>query len=151
MIGWLDDLDAANTFFDEERLGTAAWDTLSSDDKEKCIWNAYNRINNSPRYSIPAAPTPAQLVKLAYAQCEMAYYLAVEYGSEDARKALQAQGVVSAGIVKETYDKDMLTKLPFPSAVEEILEDFSTEEILAMIPVDRDESKDLETDVVEED
>lgn len=151
MIGWLDDLDAANEFFDVERLGTAAWDSLSSTDREKCIWNAYNRINNSPRYSIPAAPTAAQLVKLAYAQCEMAYYLAVEYGSEDARKALQAQGVVSAGIVKEVYDKDKLDKLPFPPAVEEILIDFFEMGAMSMIPIDRDEDKDMSEDVVEED
>jgi len=151
MIGWLTDLDAANTYYDKERLETKAWDTLSSADKEKCVWNAYNRINNSPRFSIPAAPTVAELVKLVYAQCEMAYYLAVEHGSEDARKALQAQGVVSAGIVKETYDKNMLTKLPFPPAVEELLEDFATEEVLAIIPIDRDENETMDTDVVEED
>ena len=151
MIGWLDDLDVANTFFEEKRLATSAWDALSSTDREKCVWNAYNRINNSPQFSIPAVPTDTQLVKLAYAQCEMAYYLAVDYGSEDARKALQAQGVVSAGIVKETYDKDMLAKLPFPPAVEELLEDFSTSESMVMVAIDRDENEDLDTDVVEED
>jgi len=152
MIGWMTDLDDANEYFYEKRLETTKWDALSSADKEKAMWNAYNRINNSPRFSIPAVPTAAQLVKLEYAQCEMSYYLAVHLFGEDVRKGLQAQGVVEAGIVKEKYDKDMLNKLPFPPAVEELLEEFfEFGDAMVMIPIDRDENEDMDTDVVEED
>ena len=44
----------------------------------------------------------------------MAYYLACHLSDEDRRKNIQAQGVTEAGIVKETYDKDMLMTTPIP-------------------------------------
>jgi len=150
MIGWMTDVAEADTYFNK-RVSDAEWRNLDETKKEAALTHAYNRINNSPRFSIPASPTAAQLVKLAYAQCEMSNYLVIHLAEEDRRKGLQAQGVISAGIVKETYDKDMLTKLPFPPAVEELLEDFATEEVMAMIPIDRDENETLESDVVEED
>jgi len=150
MIGWMTDVTEADTYFNT-RVSDAEWRNLDETKKEAALTHAYNRINNSPRFSIPAAPAAAQLVKLKYAQCEMAYYLAYHLDDEDRRKGLQAQGVISAGIAKETYDKDMLSKLPFPPAVEELLEDFSTEVAMSIIPIDRDENEDLDTDVVEED
>jgi len=150
MIGWLTDIDDANEYFDEKRLETAEWDKLSSADKEKAAWNAYNRIANSSDFSIPASPSATELAKLKEAQCEMSYYLAVHLASEDKRKGLQAQGVVEAGIVQETYDKDSLAKLPIPPTVFEILGDFyKYGEAFGIVDVDRDEDESVDTKVDE--
>lgn len=151
-IGWMTELAEANTYFTEKRLAVAAWDALIDATKTKALWSGYNRICHCSDFSIPATPSATELVKLKDAQCEMAYYLAIHMADEDGRKGLQAQGVVGAGIVKETYDKDSLNKLPIPPIVLEILGDFyKYGEAMAMIPIDRDEDKDMSTDVVEED
>lgn len=152
MIGWMTDTAEANTYFIEKRLEVAAWDAMVTATKTKALWNGYNRICRCSDFSIPATPSAAELLKLKDAQCEMAYYLAIHLADEDRRKGLTAQGVVGAGIVKETYDKDSLDKLPIPPIVLEILMDFyKYGEAMAMIPIDRDEDKDMATDVVEED
>lgn len=150
MIGWMTDLDEAKTYFIEKRLEVKAWDAMVDVTKEKALWNAYNRINNSPEFSIPAAPTATQLLKLKDAQCEMAYYLAIHLADEDSRKGLQAQGVAHAGLAKEIYDRSKLAELPIPPAVADILADMSTSTATSMVPIDRDEDEDLDTDVVEE-
>lgn len=151
-VGWMVNLAEADTYFEEERLVTAKWDALADADKEKALLNAYNRITIASRYLIPAAPTAAQLLKLKPAQCEMAYYLIIHLLDEDSRKGIQAQGVIVAGIAKETYHKDWLDKLPIPPIVEELLDEFDElGESMVMIPIDRDEDEDMATDVVEED
>ena len=150
-IGWMTDLAEATTFF-STRLESGSWGNLNDTQKTAALTTAYNRICYHGDFSIPTAPTAAQLAKLKDAQCEMAFYLIVHLADEDRRKGLQTQGVVGAGIVKETYDKDSLGKLPIPPTVFEILKDFyKYGETMAMIPIDRDENKDLDTDVVEED
>jgi len=154
-LGWAT-LVEAKAYFADERLETTEWDdALITDDKKNLSLNtAYNRIYYSPTFAVPAAGAEApgeQHNILVKAQCEMAYYLLVHLADEDSRKGLQAQGVVDAGIVKERYDKDMLNKLPIPPIVEELLEDFATDVSMVMLPIDRDENEDLNTDVVEED
>ncbi|GAH56372.1 unnamed protein product, partial [marine sediment metagenome] len=85
------------------------------------------------------------------AQCETALYMAIHLSDEDRRKGLQAQGVIGAGIVKETYDKDSLDKLPMPPIVLEILGDFyKYGEAMVMVDIDRDEDKSVDEDVVED-
>lgn len=149
-IGWMVDLAEANTYFTAERYVTADWDSLADADRTKALLNAYNRIVYCARFSIPAVPTAAQLVVLKYAQCEMAYYLIIHLGDEDHRKGLQAQGVISAGIVKEVYSKDMLEKIPIPPVVAEILEDFDEEtETIVMLDVDRNEDESVDFDAVD--
>lgn len=128
-IGWFDDLANAELYFTTERLETGAWDDLSTAAKKtKAVINAYNRIYHDPDFSVPtyAAATAAQLIKLKIANGEMAYYLALHLSDEDERKGRQAQAVTAAGIIHETYDKDMLGKLPIPAAVKNILEEFYT-------------------------
>lgn len=119
-IGWFDDLDDAQDYFDTERLDQSAWTALDDDKKqENVLTMAYNRIYYSAAYTVPtyAAATAAQLVVLKKVCGEMAYYLAVHLNDEDKRKGIQAQGVIEAGIVKEVYDKDMLMEVPIPPVV----------------------------------
>lgn len=155
MIGWLTDVAEADTYF-ETRYKSEAWDDVpeASGDyaRTAVLTTAYNRIRYHGDFSIPISPTVAQLAKLKDAQCEMAFYFVIHLADEDRRKGLTAQGVMAAGIVKETYDKDSLNKLPIPPSVTEILKDFyKYGEAMAMIPIDRDEDKKMSEDVVEED
>ena len=155
MIGWLIDVAEAETYF-ETRYKSEAFDNLTEAtgdyQKTAVLTTAYKRLYYCSDFSIPSSPTAAQLAKLKDAQCETALYMAIHLSDEDRRKGLQAQAIIGAGIVKETYDKDSLDKLPIPPIVLEILKDFyKYGDAMAMIPIDRHEDEDLSTDVVEED
>lgn len=153
--GWFNNLADAEAYFTIDRLVTTAWDDLSTDAlKTKAVIQGYNRIFYDPQYNVPtfAAATAAQLVILKKVNGEMAYYLAVHLSAEDHRKGLQAQAVTDAGVVKEKYNKDLLDELPVPPMVKALLDEFDLKgETMVMIPIDRDENEDLDTDVVEED
>lgn len=144
-IGWFATIDEADSYFEDERLITTAWDALAGSgdtQKSKVLTQAYNRIFYSNLFDVPAYAdaTAAELVILQKAQAEMAYYLAVHAADEDRRKGIQAQGVTEAGIVKEKYADGSLSDIPIPPIVSGILEDFSTDgdEFYAQ-GVDRDE------------
>ena len=147
-IGWMDNLDEADTFF-KTRLNNSSWTVLGGDERTAALTTAYNRIRYCSDYSIPASPTIAQKAKLKDAQCEMAIYMATHLADEDRRKGLQIQGVTHAGIVEENYDKDWLGKLPIPPIVDSILEDFKTAVNFGMVDLDRDEDESVDTKVDE--
>ena len=154
-LGFFDDLADAKAYFTDERLVTTAWDDLATDAlKTKAVINAYNRIYYDPRFDVPtyADAAATELVVLKKVNGEMAYYLAQHLDEEDRRKGMQAQGVESAGIVKEKYNKDMLEKIPIPPLALEFLAEFDCYSAsFGMRPIDRDENEDMTTDVVEED
>jgi len=155
-IGWFDTVDDARDYFGYERLETEAWDGLFSSAQTletKVLKNAYNRLYYCKDYSLPtyAQATAAQLVVLTKAQAEMAYYLAQHLADEDRRKGIQAQGVVTAGIVKEEYDPNWLDKLPIPPFVDELLSDFKTAKGFHLIDIDRDEDENASDEVADVD
>jgi len=119
-LGWAT-LAEAEIYFANERLETALWDvaTMTNDLKNKALNMGYNRIYYCPDYGVPAkgSETVAQKVKLIKIQCEMAYYLTMHLADEDRRKGLQTQGVVEAGIVKESYNKGDLNELSIPRSL----------------------------------
>lgn len=121
---WLSIADAV-TFFNL-RYGAEAWAALTEAQQTKLLTTAYNRIINDPRWTLPTTPTAEQKAKLAYCTELLAWYMYIHIEDEDRRKGLQSQGVVSAGIVQESYDKDMLTKTPLPSEVKDILDGMFT-------------------------
>lgn len=133
MIGYFIDVAEADNYFLTERLETEAWDLLdnygSADAyKTKALNHAFNRIYYSQDFDLPlpSAATATQLIILKKAQAEMAYYIAAHVfgGDEDARKGLQAQGVVKAGVVQEDYEKEMLLATPIPAPVQDLLAGF---------------------------
>jgi hypothetical protein len=147
-IGWFDDLDDAQDYFDTERLDASAWDALDDDKKqENVLTMAYNRIFYSSAYTVPtyAAASAAQLVVLKKVNGEMAYYLCVHLNDEDKRKGIQAQGVLEAGIVKEVYDRDMLKELPIPPMVHSMLVagGFLASQSFFGVDLTRDEDEDI--------
>ena len=149
-VGWMDDIADADDYFFLERIASSGWDDLADDAaKTRCLNNAYNRIYYSSKFDVPLVgdATAAQLVILKKAQCEMAEYLAIHLADEDRRKGLISQGVVSAGIVKEDYNKDMAGEVPMPSFVEDLLGGFVTERVFGMVDIDRDEDESVDTKV----
>jgi hypothetical protein len=149
-IGWVE-LTAADTFF-STRYGCSAWAPLSEADRTALLTTAWNRINNDPTWTIPDPPSAAQKAKLAYAQELTAWYMYVHLEDEDRRKGLQAQGVISAGIVKENYEKDYLGKIPLPVEAEAILESlFNTDKSFYAVDIDRKEPCSVDEDVTETD
>lgn len=153
-IGWTS-LSGAATYFSTRRLDSTWWDGLTAvsggkDEKSAALWMAYDRIRFCPDFTIPTAPTAAQLERLAKAQHELAYYLAAHLEDEDKRKGLQAQGVIEAGVVKEKFAEAALTALPFPPEVASLLDEFKTaEQHFFAVDIDRDEDESVNTDVVE--
>lgn len=153
-IGWTT-LSGANTYFSTKRLDSTYWDALTTvsggkDEKTAVLWMAYDRIRFYPGFSVPAAPTAAQLEKLTQAQHSLAYYLAQHLESEDHRKGLQAQGVIEAGVVKEKYSEAVLSEMPFPPDVASLLDEFKvTEPGFYAVDIDRDEDESVNTDVVD--
>ena len=153
-VGWMDDIADADDYFFLERIASSGWDDLADDAaKTRCLNNAYNRIYYSSKFDVPLVgdATAAQLVILKKAQCEMAEYLAIHLADEDRRKGLISQGVVSAGIVKESYDKDRLNDLPVPPFVEAMLEaaGFTTEKAFGFVGIDRDEDETVDYDATD--
>ena len=113
-IGYFANINDAKTYFTTERLETWAWDGLADDaTKIKAVKYSYSRIYNDPRWELPPYDEASSdiLPRLQTANAEMAYYLAEHIDDEDRRKGLQAQGVVSAGVIKEAYSEDMLMEI----------------------------------------
>lgn len=155
-IGWTS-LSAANAYFSTRRLDSTHWDALTAvsgqkDEKSAALWMAYDRIRFCPDFTVPGAPTAAQLERLAKAQHELAYYLAAHLESEDRRMGLQAQGVIEAGVVKEKYSEGGLAGLPFPPEVASLLDDFKTTAThFRAIAIGRNEEEGIDYDPTAED
>jgi hypothetical protein len=148
-IGWMIDVPEAIAYFYGERLATDLFDNADDLHRTKALMTAYNRIIYDSTYTIPPSPTPAELVKLKKAQCELSYYILEHQADEDRRKGLQAQGVIQAGIVKEVYFEDWLDKLAVPPFVDAILEDFKKAKRFHLIDIDRDEDKSAKEEVAD--
>ena len=151
-LGWFADLTAAKAYFtgDNRELLSTAWDGLATDAlKSSAIVMAYNRIYYDDNYSVPtyAAATATQLDVLSKINGELAYYLALHIADEDRRKGIQAQGVIEAGVVKETYYADFLHQNPLPATVVAWLKQFKSAKAFYMADVDRDEDESVDTDV----
>lgn len=145
MSHYFTDVAEADDYFTNERHDTEPWDDLSSSgEKEACLTHAFNRIYYCREYLLPAPSdaTAAQLVKLKKANAEMAFYLCIHLRDEDRRKGLQAQGVVSAGVVKEAYDPARLDATPIPQVVRDLLEEWLVvKKRFVAIDIGRDEGK----------
>ena len=153
-IGYFGDLAEANAQIAAYRLETEAWDGLPSDaKKEACLNQAYDRLYYSKEFILPtlAEATATELPTLKKAQGEMAYYLALKLG-EDRRKGIQAQGVIEAGVVKETYSEAALKETPIPPFVRDLLCGYlaGTAPVEGgLIDVGRDENYGVDTKVVD--
>lgn len=145
-FGWCANLAVADNYFAIERLETMCWDNLESSGdvkKEAVLIMAYNRLYYGGEFTLPtfAAASPAELIILVKANCEMACYLSIHLSDEDRRKGLQVQGVIKAGIVKETYHKDWLERIPIPPIVWGMLWLYKTKKAFFAVDLTRDEDE----------
>ena len=145
-IGWFEDLEEARDYFEDERLETEAWDALflsAGTLETKVLKMAYNRLRLDSRWDLPtyANASASELEVFSIANAEMAYYLAEHLEDEDRRKGLQAQGVITAGVVKEQYSETHLMALPVPPFVIAILKPWSTERFAGVIEISRDDDE----------
>jgi len=122
----------ADTYF-SERLGSENW--VSGADKEKALKTAYRQIKFNGDYEIGSTVTD----NLKYAQMEQAYFLLSFEADISHRKALQAQGVISAGIIKETYVEGDLSKVALCQFSQMLLKDYSTKKHAFLVDIDSDE------------
>ena len=140
-IGWLTNMAEANTYY-STRYGGTGWILFGEDNKTALLTTAYNRIRFNKNYSIPSSPTSTQLEKLKMAQEELAWHYYIHLVDEDRRKGLQAQGVIEADVVGETYDSEKLYDLPLPPFVKHLLSEFSSGKFIGLANVGRDEDED---------
>lgn len=137
-IGWIaTGLTEADNYY-STRFGAAElWQGLTTQQKTAALTTAYNRIRFSRDVSIPAAPTPAQIITLVYAQEELAlHYVVLDVGGIR-REAVQGQNVVSAGVVKESYGSK---PIGLPHNILEILDGFKAQNPLHIVKIYRDEN-----------
>ena len=151
--GWASPAEGDNYFL-MERSVTDLWDALADDAAKNKVLNAsYNRLYYHPEIAVPEAgdETAAQLVILIKAQSEMAYYLLMHLEDQDRRKGIQVQGVTTAGIVKEVYDKDRAEEVPIPPIVWALLDAFVDRPSIAVVDLGRDEDEDFDYNAVDND
>lgn len=128
------------------RMSVDAWDDATDDNQIRALITAYNQLVNSGLFSFPATTTNA----IKYAQCEQALFLLQQGDDIDSRRALQAQGVVEAGIVKEKYSGD-LQGVAICANARAFLKDYAIEDNQLFVgDVNRDEEESADT-IIEED
>ena len=142
-LGWFDDLTNAESYFTNERLETDTWDNATDTQKNKAITQSYNRLFYGTEFTVPTYVNASaeQLIILKKANGEFAFYLLMHLEDEDRRKGIQAQGVIAQRVVKETYDKDMLNKIPIPPIVRDWLDigGFGNLKSVEFVDIARDE------------
>ena len=100
VIGWLDGGNTDGDTYFLTRYGVGAkWTDLSAGDKTAALTTAHQMLANMSRFDLPSIATQ----RMKDAQCEQALFLIIQGDGLDRRLGLQAQGVTSAGVVKETY------------------------------------------------
>lgn len=130
----------ANAYFAGRWGSDEFWnDDLTDVKKSMALITAYNQILNSGYYEIPS--TVNDIIKNA--QCEQALFLVVHGSDAMRRMGLQNQGVLSAGIVKETYDPLMRGKIPFAAEVMALLNVYAVNTGAHVVELTRDDSKDI--------
>ena len=113
-------LEEADAYF-RTRIGASTlWDAAF---KPAALISAFNYLYYISGYSFPTTVTQAMKI----AQFEMALFLLQHQVDMDARAGLQAQGVIQADIVGETYDKDARGGVVLPAIIKGLLVDYETE------------------------
>jgi hypothetical protein len=100
MIGFLTE-EQADEYFATRIGGALAWS--SGVDKVGALTTAYNDLLQCNKYVFLEIVSGEVADELIFAQCEQAFFLLLQGIGLDRRKGLQDQGVVDAGIVKESY------------------------------------------------
>lgn len=123
----------ANTYF-EARLTASTYWTNGASINIPALITAYKWLN-AGKYSFPTTSTQ----NMKDAQCEYALFLIQHQPDLDLRMGLQAQGVRTAGVVKEKYKDSNSIELPIPPIVQKLLEDYDNESPAYLVNIERNE------------
>jgi len=107
--------------------------------KESALQTAYEDLIGCGLYSFPT--TASAVMKKA--QYEQALFIIGHREDADRRKGLQMQGVVAAGIVKETYKKDT-ADIPISVFAHGLLSAYQCKGVIFAGDVQRDEETDVD-------
>jgi len=135
---WVTEAEA-NTYFASRVKADDYW-TDGGDDSIASIVTAYNWL--SAKYTLPVVGTTA----IKNAQCEMALFLLQHQPDLDLRMGLQAQGVITAGVVKERYKDDNTVEMPIPPIVQQLLQAYDTNRPVYLINLERNEEEGVSYD-----
>lgn len=108
-------LAEADSYFNS-KYGTAAWITLSSEDRKRLLISAYNWINSDPAYSISVVTD-----KLKKAQLELAWYTHINYDQHEKHVNLYSSGVRTFRISKF---HESLEAPQMPTIVKNLLDEY---------------------------
>jgi len=122
-------LDADSYWIDEEA------------DNERALITAYQWLN-AGKFTFPTTATQ----KMKDAQCEMALFLLQHQPDIDLRMGLQAQGVITAGVVKERYKNDNTVEMPIPPIVQKLLAGYDTDKPVYLVNIERNEEEGVNYD-----
>lgn len=101
-IGWVENTSEANTYM-TYRTGAQKWADATDPQKTAALTTSYYKIKFSSTVSVPPTPTASELERLKVAQMEYALILLMLGEAGTRRDAIQAAGVVSSGILQESY------------------------------------------------
>jgi len=124
-----------------DRLGASDYWTDGADINRQALLSAYVWLTSSPRFSFPTAVA----ILMRTIQYEMALFLIQHQPDIDLRMGIQAQGVLVAGIVKETY-RGAATTLPFPPMVAALAHDYDNYKVAQLVDLARDEEQEVDYD-----
>jgi hypothetical protein len=137
---WASLQEAEDYFITRFGIGTS-WSGLLEANKVAVLISSYNALIGSGLYDFPA-----EVVNftsgMKKAQCEMALFLIIHQADMDVRMGLQAQGVNQAGIVQETYGKEV-DGIPIPPIVRQLLKSYITDSDIHVIGIERNEDEDV--------
>jgi hypothetical protein len=131
---WVTEAEA-NTYF-SDRLGASGYWVNGASDNIPALITAYKWLQCG-KYSLPATAT--QPIKDA--QCEMALFLLQHQPDLDLRMGLRVQGVIQAGVVKESYSRGGSIEFPIPPVVAQLLDTYDTERPAYLVNLERNEEE----------
>lgn len=131
--------DEATTYFATRMGASTFWDALTDAEKTAAIITAYYQLTTCGLFSLPTTATDT----IKRGQLEQALFLAAHGQDIIRRMGLQSQGVLSAGIVKETYDKNMRGQIPVSAEVLNMLKDYKLRENAYAFDLTRDDDEEV--------
>jgi len=131
---WLTEADA-NTYMGN-RLDADGYWVDGEDNNVRALITAYKWLN-AGKFTFPDTTTQA----MKDGQCEMALFLLQHQPDLDLRMGLQVQGVIAAGVVKETYRKDNSIELPIPPIVQKLFAGYDTDRPVYLVNIERNEEE----------
>lgn len=103
-------IEEANTYFETRYGASTYWNTNT--DKTAALVTAHKHLIDCNLFNLALDSGDVIPTVFQDAQCEQALFIIQQAKALDSRMALQAQGVTTAGVVKEQYQKVVKNGIP---------------------------------------